>query len=67
MKNIKMAIIDFLLWCGCISLINAIWVSIEVAIYGVPVPSQEDTLIGMLFSTFLWFEVRRWLKEAEHG
>lgn len=63
LKNLKIAILDFILWCGCMSLISTVWVLIEVKFYGAPVPSREDTLMGMIFSALLWMEVRRWMME----
>ena len=69
MKYIKIAIIDFLLWCGCVRIIQAVWQSVEFYLYGMTMPSLEDTFMGFLFSFFLWMVVRGWLKkeEEEHG
>lgn len=67
-KKAKVAVVDFLLLCGCMAVINAVWETIEIACYGMAVPSLEDTVIGGLFSLFLWGIVRRWNKEvAEDG
>lgn len=62
--RIKGKIVDFLLWCGCMAVINAVWETIEIACYGMTAPSLEDTVMGVLFSLFLWRIVRRWNKEA---
>lgn len=63
MKRQEIAI-DFLLWCGCMAVINAVWETIEIACYGVTVPSLEDTVMGVLFSLPLWRTARRWNKEV---
>lgn len=66
--RIKGQIVDFLLWCGCLTIINAVWETIEIACYGMAVPSMEDTVIGVLFSIFFWRVVSQWNEEvAENG
>lgn len=60
--------IDFLLWCGCVTLISTVWEVIEICYHGTAVASQEDTFIAFWFSALLWWVVRRWNKEvAEDG
>lgn len=56
--------IDFLLWCGSMAVINAVWETIEIACYGMTAPSLEDTVMGVLFSLPLWRTARRWNKEV---
>lgn len=69
MRHIKIAIFDFLLWCGCISVIQAVWETIEISLYGMTIPSVEDTFIGILFSFLLWMVVRGWIAKevADNG
>lgn len=64
MKGIKRIIFDFILWCGCLSLVRAFWASMEVGLYGVATSSQEDTIIGILFSSLLWWVICRWQEEG---
>ena len=64
MKSIKRIILDFILWCSCLNLVRAFWVSMEVGLYGVATSSQEDTIISILFSSLLWWVVCRWQDEG---
>lgn len=64
MNMVKGKVINLLLWCGCLTIIQAVWETIEIACYGMAVPSLEDTVIGVLFATVLWRAVLDWAKEA---
>lgn len=56
---------NLLLWSGCINVIRAFWMSLEIQYYGAAVGSSEDTIICVLFATLLWWVVHKWFEVKE--
>lgn len=67
-RTMKEIVVDLLLWVGCVAMISSVWTAIEIYYQGTAVTSPEDSAMAFLFSTLLWWVVRRWKKEvAEDG
>lgn len=55
-------LIKTLLFIGITALVQVLWVTLEVAVYGAPQPRAVDTIVGLALSAALYRNLRHGTK-----
>lgn len=51
---------DILIYTGIMSIITALWQLAELKIYGHTMPSNIDSIVALILTTSLFFNIKSW-------
>ena len=61
MKKIKIFIVDAIIWFGIFTLLNSLWMVLEIVFDGGVQESISDSLISIIIVTMFWWKIRNWI------
>ena len=61
MKNIKIFIVDAIIWFGIFTLLSSLWMVLEIVFESGVQKSISDSLISIIFVTTFWWKIKNWI------